>query len=177
VECPVSNDILCTEHRPVGNIHSTKYNQPYPSARAARNFHGTVLRCDRNFLGNNYRVAAFVYATKMIRCNFRYCCRNDSGCSANDEARQNLEHEAGIEPAMAVLQTANLPLVDSCKLGAAGRIRTCTLVRARGFKSRMAAFTSQRTFIHLCREPDRSCLGYPVLFRVAAEVECLRLND
>jgi hypothetical protein len=36
---------------------------------------------------------------------------------------------------------------------------------------------ARETFIHLCREPDRRYLGGPVLFRVAAEVECLRLND
>jgi hypothetical protein len=35
----------------------------------------------------------------------------------------------------------------------------------------------RETFIHLSREPDRRYLGYPVLFRVAAEVEFLGSND
>lgn len=53
----------------------------------------------------------------------------------------NLEHEAGIEPAMAVLQTANLPLVDSCNLGAPHRTRTCTPFRAADFKSASSAYS------------------------------------
>ena len=46
-------------------------------------------------------------------------------------------------------------------------------IRYPGFYHRL----SPETFIHLSREPDRSYLGYPALFRVAAEVECLRSND
>jgi hypothetical protein len=42
MECLVLNDILCKEYRLVGNILYTKYNQPYPSAYAARNFHGAL---------------------------------------------------------------------------------------------------------------------------------------
>lgn len=111
-----------------------KMRWPYPSACAARNFHGTMLRCDRNFLVALTR-SAFVYATKKLRVGFRYLPVKETTRGSPSRDRSKLEHESGIEPLMAVLQTANLPLVDSCNLGALGRSRTDNPFRAGGFKS------------------------------------------
>jgi hypothetical protein len=36
----------------------------------------------------------------------------------------NLDHEAGVEPAVVVLQTTSLPFADSWKIGALGETRT-----------------------------------------------------
>ncbi len=71
------------------------------------------------------------------------------------------------------------------KFGGARRIRTfsrrfkrplcCPLTLARHIGCSIPRLLS-RTFIHLSREPDRSYLSYPVLFRVAARVEFPVLN-
>ena len=55
-----------------------------------------------------------------------------------------LEHEAGIGPAIAVLQTASLPLADSCKIGASGGTRTPTPFLAADFESAVSANSIHR---------------------------------
>jgi hypothetical protein len=67
----------------------------------------------------------------------------------------NLEHESGIEPLMAVLQTANLPFVDSCDLRR-GFPRLCHLVRRTGL-------APVRDFSQRGLSPPR------LLFRTAAQ--------
>jgi hypothetical protein len=55
----------------------------------------------------------------------------------------NLDHRVGFGPTVAVLQTDDLPLVERWKIGAAGRSRTYTPVKANDFKSSSSTVPSQ----------------------------------